>query len=81
MSELNEQYGRNDVAYKFIDLTHCKFIDGSRDRYGSVLSAEDNLAASMNHCLNSPNCRLVRLLADGRYVMKAMTTGISRRGE
>ena len=76
----DEQYLRDGVAYKFIELTHGKFIDGCRDRYGSVLSAEDNPGATMNHCRSSPNCRLVRLLADGRYVLKAIT-GISRRGE
>ena len=31
-----DQYWRKDVAYKFIDLTQGKFIDGCRDRYGNV---------------------------------------------
>ena len=35
----DEQYRRDDVAYRFIELKHGKFIDGCRDRYGSVLSA------------------------------------------
>ena len=32
-----DQYWRKDVAYKFIDLTQGKFIDGCRDRYGNEM--------------------------------------------
>ena len=82
MTIRDERYLLDGAAYKFIDLGHGKFIDGCRDQYGNVLSAEANPAATMNHSLSSPNCKLAKVKLGGiwRHVLKAIT-GISRRGE
>ena len=81
MTVRDGRYRLDGAAYKFIDLGNGRFIDGRRDEHGNILSAEANPAATMNHSLSSPNCKLVRVKLGGiwRYVLMS-TTGISRRG-
>jgi dienelactone hydrolase len=78
MNQRDDHYTRADLPYKFIDLGKGRFIDGYRDTHGNMLSVEQNPAATMNHSLSSPNCRLVK--EGDIYVIKALT-GISKGGE
>lgn len=73
------EYERQGLSYRIVDLPGGRFLDGARDKDGTLFNdLSHNLGSAANHSFSSPNCRLQQ--TDGEFVLIS-TTGIHKGAE